>query len=186
MIQVTNLRKGTIFIHEGRPWKTLNYEHIKVARGGAFIKVKAVDLLGGTIKEITFNNGDRVDEADIENKNLQYLYHDAEFIYFMDETDYQQLTLPVKVAEYELRYLVEGQSFMVTVFEGNPIAVSIPPSMFYKVIEAPPAVKGNTATAATKNIKLENGLVITAPQFITEGDIVKVNTETGEYVSRGK
>lgn len=186
MIAVTNLRNGTVFMENEKPLKVLNYEHIKMARGGAVIKVKAKDILSGTIKEITFNNGDKVEEADMESKNMQYLFADSEYLYFMNMDDYTQIEMPIILAEYEKKFLIENSEFQITFFEGKPISVVLSPSMFYQVKEAPPAVKGNTATNATKEVILENGLKINAPQFIKPGDVVKVNTETGEYVSRGK
>lgn len=186
MINVTDLRNGAIFLHNGAPYKVLNYSHIKVARGGATIKLKVTNLLTGSINDLSLNNGDKVEEADIQNRNMQFLYKDAENLYFMDTEDYSQVEFPIKVAEYESKFLVEGKEFQVTFFEGRPIAIMLPPSMFFKVAEAPMAVKGNTATNATKRITLENGLVIDAPQFIKEGEVVKINTETATYSGRGK
>ena len=185
MLQVTALRNGTVFLENGKPLKVLNYEHIKVARGGAFIKVKSKDILSGTIKEITFNNGDKVEEADMETKTMQYLFADTDFLYFMNMDDFTQIEMSVDLAEYEMKYLVEGKEFQITFFEGKPISIVLAPSMYYTVKEASPAVKGNTATNANKEIILENGLKINAPQFIKAGDVVKINTETGQYVSRG-
>jgi elongation factor P len=186
MINVTNLRNGTIFMYQDKPWKVLNYEHIKMARGGAVIKIKLENILDGVIKDVSFNNGDKVEEADMENKNVQYLYPDGNKLYFMDITDYSQIEMEIEYAQDKKKYLVEGKEYQVTFFEGKPVGLSLPASIFYTVAEAQPAVKGNTATNATKEIILENGLTIHAPQFIKKGDVVKINSETGEYISRGK
>lgn len=186
MINVTDLRNGAIFLHNGAPYKVLNYSHIKVARGGATIKLKITNLLTGSIVDLSLNNGDKVEEADIQNKNMQFLYKDGESLHFMDVEDYSQVDIPLSVAEYESKFLVEGKEFQVTFFDGKPMSIMLPPSMFFKVAEAPMAVRGNTATNATKKVTLENGLVIDAPQFIKEGEVVKINTETCTYSGRGK
>ena len=184
MINVTDLRNGEFFTFCEEPYKVLNYEHIKMGRGSATIKVKVRHLLTGSIKEISFGNGDKLEEADVENKTMQYLYHNDGVYAFMDMVDFSQIEIPEENIEYEGKFLIEGKDFQIVFYKGNPIAVILPPSMFFKVISAPPAVKGNTATSATKEITLENGLVLDVPLFIKEGDTIKVNTETGLYVNR--
>ncbi len=186
MIVTSDLRKGTIFMHEEKPLKVLDYKHIKMARGGAVIKIKALEILTGAIKDVALNNGDRVEEADVVNKNMQFLYSDTENLNFMDNEDYSQAQLPLAEAEWESKFLVEGKNYQVVFYEGNPISLVLPVGMFLKVADADPAVKGNTATNALKEITLENGLKIQAPMFIKPGDVVKINTTTGEYVERGR
>lgn len=186
MLNPTDLKNGATFSHNGETFKVLDYAHIKMARGGATIKIKARNMLTGSIKELSFTSGDKINEANVENKNLQYLYSDSENLFFMNMEDYTNVELPKELVEDELKYLVEGKEFMVVFLSGKPVSLTIPPSMFYKVIEAPPAVKGNTATSASKKITLENGLVIDAPQFIKVGEVVKVNTTSGQYTGRGK
>ena len=184
-MNVTNLRNGTIYLYEDHPYKVLKYEHVKTARGGATIKVKSQDLITGVIKEVAFNNGDKVEVADMQTKAMQYLYSDDSSLYLMDQEDFEQYELNLDSARDELKYLVEGYTYQVILFEGKPMSIVLPASFFYKVAEAPDAVKGNTASNATKKITLENGLIIEAPQFIKKGDVVKVNTTTGEYTGRG-
>ncbi len=186
MLNPTDLKNGVTFMHNKETFKVLDYAHIKMARGGATIKVKAKNMLTGSIKEISFTSGDKINEADVVNKSLQYLYDDADNLYFMNMEDYTNVELPKSLVIVESKYLVEGKEFMVVFLSGNPVSLTIPPSMFYKVVDAPPAVKGNTATSATKKVTLENGLVIDVPQFIKEGNVVKVNTTTGQYTNRGK
>jgi elongation factor P len=185
MLNTTDLKNGAVFMHEGNPYKVLNYAHIKMSRGGAVIKLKVVDILSGAIKDISLPNGGRVEEADFQNKNMQYLYSDGEDLYFMDPVDYSQVQIPVKNVESEAKFLVEGKEFLLMFYEGKPISITLPASLYLEVKEAEPATKGNTATNATKKITLENGLVVNAPLFIKVGDVVKINTTTGEYVERG-
>lgn len=186
MIVTSDLRKGTVFMHEGKPLRVLEYAHIKMSRGGAVIKLKVQELLSGAIKDVSLPNGGRVEEADVTNKNMQFLYNDGEYLNFMDNTDYSQVQLPVSAAEYEAKFLVEGKDFQVTFYDQNPIAIVLPVGMYFKVTEADPAVKGNTSNNALKEITLENGLKLQAPMFIKPGDVVKINTTTGEYVERGQ
>lgn len=186
MIVTSDLRKGTVFMHEGKPLKVLEYAHIKMSRGGAVIKLKVVEILSGAIKDVSLPNGIRVEEADVSNRNMQFLYNDGENLNFMDNTDYSQIQLPIKEAEYEAKFLTEGKDFQITFYDDKPIAVVLPVGMYLKVAEADPAVKGNTSNNALKEITLENGLKIQAPMFIKPGDVVKINTTTGEYVERGR
>lgn len=186
MINATDLRNGTMFLYYDHPYKVLNYEHIKMSRGGATVKVKCVDLLSGAIKEISFSSNEKVAEADVVNINMQYLYKDDEFLYFMNEEDYSQIEIALSKCEYESKFLVEGKTFQITLFNGKPISVVLPPSMFYTVKEAYPAVKGNTSSGASKKVILENDLEVEVPQFIKEGDVVKINTTSCTYTGRGQ
>ncbi|OGC46899.1 elongation factor P [candidate division WWE3 bacterium RIFCSPHIGHO2_01_FULL_35_17] len=185
MLNSTDLKNGAVFIYYGNPYKVLQYEHIKMARGGAVVKVKCIDLISLSIKEISFSNNDKVEEADVENRNMQYLYSDSEKLYFMDPVSYVGEEVPVSRASREKKYLIEGREFQVTVFNGKPLGVILPPSIFYKVIEASSAVRGNTSSSATKHVIVENGMSVEVPQFIKEGDVVKINTESGNYTGRG-
>lgn len=184
MLNTTELKNGVTFEYYNTPYRVLNYEFIKMSRGGATVKVKCQDLLSGSIKELSFSSNERVQEADIVNINVSYLYKDKESLYFMNEEDYSQLELPLKGSEYEAKYLIVGKTFQVTLYKSKPIAVVLPASLFYKVTESPDAVRGNTSSNAYKKIKLENGLEIEAPLFIKEGDTIKVNTSTGGYSGR--
>jgi len=185
MIQVTDLKPSVIFLEGKSPYKVLGYDHIKVARGGAIIKIKAQDLITGTIKLISFNNGDKVQEADIVNKNLQFLYSDEKKLHFMDMETYEECEVLLSSVENEAKYLSEGLEFQVTFFNQKPLAIVLAPSMFFKVTNAPEGAKGNTATSAMKKVILENGLEVEAPLFIKEGDVLKINTTTGQYTGRG-
>lgn len=184
MISVTNLRNGNFFIHYNEPYKVLNYEHIKVARGGATIKVKVKHVLTGSIKEISLNNGDKVEEAEVGNKNLQYLYKGENGYVFMDMVDFSEYEVAFSDAEHEGKFLIEGKDFQVQFLKGKPISIILNPSMFYIVKYAPMAVKGDTSKAAYKTVTLENDMEIDVPLFIREGDTIKINTESGLYVNR--
>jgi len=185
MLNSTDLKNGVVFMYYGTPYRVLQYEHIKMARGGAVIKVKCVDLISSSIKEISLGNNEKVEEADVENRNMQYLYSDSEKLYFMDPVSYAGEEIPISRASNEKKYLVEGKEFQVTFFNGRPLGVILLPSMFYKVTEAEPAIRGNTSSSASKHVVVENGLSVEVPQFIKEGDVIKVNTESGNYTGRG-
>ena len=185
MINVNELRNGTLFVHSNNPYKVLNYEHIKTARGGATIKVKVQNIESGAIKELSFNNGDRLEEADLENRNLQFLYNDGEKLHFMDMQEYTETEVNVSIIEHESKFLQEGKDYQVVYFEGNIISLILPASIFLKVAEVPPAVRGNTSGQVTAAAVLENGLKVEVPSFIKAGEIVKINTSTGDYSGRG-
>lgn len=185
MIGVTNLRTGTMFIHHDEPYKVLQYTHTKTARGGATVRVKSQNILNGVIKDISFKNNDKVEEANVENKELQFLYKDADNAIFMDMTTYEQVEIPISLINDESKFLIEEKKFQIVFYNEKPISIILPPSLFCEVTDAPPAVRGNTATNATKKITLENGMIIDAPQFIKKGDVIKINTTTGEYIERG-
>ena len=184
MLNSTDLKNGAIFLHLDSPYKVLNYTHIKMSRGGATVKVKCVDLLSGAIKEISFSSNEKVSEADVVNENLQYLYKDNENLYFMNSVDFNTYELAISKCDYEKDFLTESKMYQVILFNGKPISIVLPPSMFLKVIESEPAVRGNTSTNPTKKVVLENGLEIEVPMFIKVGDTIKINTGTGEYTSR--
>jgi elongation factor P len=184
MILVNNLRNGVIFLRNEIPYHVIKFEHIKMARGGAVIKLKVKEITSGVIKELAYNNGDKVEEADVYNKNMQYLYSDSTDAFFMDLADFSQISIPLENISNESKYFVEGKEYQVRFFGEKPLDVILPLSVFLKVAEAPDAVKGNTATNPTKTVILENGLKMQAPVFIKKGDTLKINTSTGEYTSR--
>ena len=124
MLNPTDLKNGVVFLHNKETFKVLDYAHIKMARGGATIKVKAKNMLTGSIKELSFTSGDKINEADVENKDLQYLYRDDENLYFMNMQDYTNVELPLSLAKEESKYLIEGKEFMVVFLAGKPVSVN--------------------------------------------------------------
>lgn len=184
MIDVNDLRKGVTFEMDGGLYKVLDYHHHKPGRGNATIRVKAVNLRTGTTLEKTFQSGDRVPEARLDFHNVQYLYFDGGLYYFMDLESYDQPAISGDILGESAQFLKEGLECKVTFYEGAPLDIELPLSIDLKVTRAEVAVRGDTATGVTKRVTTETGLQVQVPQFVNEGDTIRVDTRTGAYVTR--
>lgn len=185
MLTISDIKNGKNIIFNGDPYKVLYTEHSKMGRAGAVLRTKLKNLITGAVLERTFQGAEKVDEADITSSKAQYLYLEGNNYCFMDSENYDQFTLPKDVLGEAINYLVEGTDVAVLNFNGNPINVEIPIKVKLKVVEAPPGIKGDTVSSGGKLVTLETGMKIGAPLFVKEGDFLIVNTERGEYVSRG-
>ncbi len=184
MIDVNEMRKGVTFEFDGGLYKVLDYHHHKPGRGNATIRVKALNLLTGANLDMTFQSGDRVQDVRLDYHNVQYLYHDGQFYHFMDLDTYEQPALPEELVGDAASYLKEGFEIKLTFYEGKAIDIELPLTIDMEVVEAQPAVRGDTATGVTKRVVTETGLQVQVPAFIEVGDKIRVNTSTGSYVTR--
>ncbi|HXQ34080.1 MAG TPA: elongation factor P [Anaerolineales bacterium] len=184
MIDVNELRKGVTFELDGGLYKVLDYSHNKTGRGNATIRVKARNLLTGANIERTFNSGLSVQDVSLDFHNVAYLYNDGDFYHFMDNETFEQPAIKADMLGDDAYYLKEGMEVKLTFYKGEPLDVEIPSSVDLKVVEAETAIRGDTATGVTKKVKTETGLEVNCPQFVKVGDTIRVNTETGEYVTR--
>jgi elongation factor P len=184
MIDVNELRKGVTFTMEGEPYKVLEYQHYKPGRGNAIIRTKLRNLRTGATIQKNFTSGDRVEDIRIERRGVQYLYTDGDLYYFMDTDTYDQMPISTVVLGDQAVYLKEGMELILSSYEGQPLDVELPTTIDMKVVEAEPAVAGNTATGALKKVTLETGLEVQVPLFVEIGDTIRVDTRTGEYVTR--
>lgn len=178
------IRKGIVIIHDGAPCLVLSHAFKKMGRAGANNKTKLKNLMTGAITQVTFGGNERAEEADVINKNIQYLYSDGSKAFFMDPNSFEQLEVDVENIPGEMDYLKEEEKYQGVFFEGNIISIILPKKMSFKVTEAPAGAKGDSANNPQKEITLETGLKINAPLFIKEGETVLVNTEFGEYAGR--
>lgn len=185
MLSISEIKIGKNIIFNNDPYKVLYTEHSKMGRAGAVLRTKLKNLITGAILERTFQGAEKVEEADITSSKAQYLYQEGNNYCFMDSEDYDQFSLPKEVLVDVTNYLVEGTEVTVLNFNANPINVEIPIKVKLKVVEAPPGIKGDTVSTGGKVVTLETGMKISAPLFVKEGDTLIVNTERGEYVSRG-
>ncbi len=185
MISVTELRAGATYEEDGQFLTVLSYEHIKMGRGSATIKVKVRNLKTGTTTEKGYTNGGKVQEVHVLKKDMQYLYKDEEFVYFMDPETYEQVSMPLKLVPEHI-YLKEGESFVVSFLEGEPLSVLLPPKMVFRVAETAPGAKGNSATNVFKEAVLENGLTTKVPLFIDIDELIRVDTRTGAYCEKAQ
>jgi len=184
VIPVTALRRGTVIKLDGEIYRVLEYQHHKPGRGNAFIRTKLRNLRTGAIIDHTFLSGDEVEDVELENRTVQFLYREGDIYYFMDLETYEQPAVRAEALGDAVKYLVEGLTLELSFYEDEPIEVELPVTVDLKVVETEPGVRGDTAQGATKPAKLETGLVIQVPLFINVGDVVRVDTRTGEYVTR--
>lgn len=185
MIGVQDLRKGTTFIDDdGNLYRVLEYQHVKLGRGNAVIKTKLRNLKTGATIERTFQSGGRVQDVRLDHHQVQYLYNDGENYHFMDLETYDQPVLSKEMLGDAAMYLKENVTVDLLTYEGKPIEIELPTTVDLKVIETAPGFKGDTATGGGKPATLETGLVITVPFFVNVGDVVRVDTRDGSYVTR--
>lgn len=180
----TDLKTGTIFKENDAPYLVVKYEHTKTARAGATIKVKARNLITGAVIEKGYLGGARIEDADVIRKNAQYLYKSGSGFEFMDPQTYEQINISEEIMGENAKYLIEGENIQVLYFEDRPVAVDLPVNMTYEITYTEPGYKGNTVSNVLKEATLHNGLVAKVPAFIKAGDKVKIDTRTGDYVSK--
>ncbi|MFP3897610.1 MAG: elongation factor P [Anaerolineales bacterium] len=184
MVSVTELRKGVTFEHKGELWRVLEYDHHKPGRGGAIIRTKLRNLRTGTTVNETFLSGESVDRVYLEHRTVRFLYEDGDFYHFMDEETYEQPALPKEALEDVAPYLKEGITLDLEMYEGEPMGIDLPLKVNLEVVEAPPGFAGDTAGSATKVVTVETGLRVEVPLFVEKGDVIRVDTRTGEYLTR--
>lgn len=186
MIYASDFRKGITFEINGEPHVILDFQHVKPGKGAAFVRTKYRNILTGATREEAFNPNDKFENARIETKTMQYLYNDGELYYFMDQETFDQVPLMQEQVEDAILYLRENDMATIKFFKDSAFLVEPPNFVNLKVIETEPGVKGDTATNVTKAATVETGAVIQVPIFIEEGEIIQIDTRTGEYLSRAK
>jgi elongation factor P len=184
MIDVNELRKGVTFELDGNLLKVLDYSHNKTGRGNANIRIKARNLLTGANIERTFNSGQSVQDISLDFANVSYLYNDGELYYFMDNTTFEQPGIKKESLGDSAQFLTEGMEVKLTFYKGEAIDVELPTSVDLKVVEAEMAIRGDTATGVTKKVITETGVQVQCPNFVVVGDVIRVDTRTGEYITR--
>ena len=184
MIDVNELRKGVTFELDGNLYKVIEYSHNKPGRGSATIRIKAKNLISGSNIEKTFNSGQQVQNVRLEYHNAQYLYNDGEFYYFMDHETFDQYPLQKGVLGDSTDFLKENLDVKITFYNSKAIDIELPITVDLEVTYAEMAVKGDTATGQTKKVEVETGAFVFTPYFISTGDTIRVDTRTGEYVTR--
>lgn len=184
MLEVTSLRNGMYYQEDGSPLQVLQYDHIKMGRGTATIKVKVKNLLTGAIVNKSYISGKRVEEADIVERNATYKYRTSEEFVFTDEDD-EEIEIDLDIVGETGNYMLKNMHVVIQFYEDNPISIRLPIKVTYRVKEAPPDARGNSSNASYKEVVLENNLHVKAPTFIKEGDEIVVDTRTGDYISRG-
>jgi elongation factor P len=184
VLDTGELRKGVTILLDGELCKIVDYEHNKRGRGTANVRITVRNLRTGSNIERTFMAGAKFEQAYLDRRTVQYLYHDGSAYYFMDTETYEQPVVPADVLGDAVNYLKENETVDLVTYEGEILDVELPASVVLKVVRADPGVKGDTASNATKPATLESGLTINVPLFIEEGDDVRVDTRSGQYLTR--
>jgi elongation factor P len=184
MIDVNDLRKGVVFELDGNLFRVLEYSFNKPGRGNATIRIKARDLRRGATLEKTFTSGERIPDVRLDFHNVQYLYNDGELYYFMDLETYEQPAIPSSIIGEYAGFLKPEMEVKLTFFNSEPLDIELPTTVDLEVTYAEPAVKGDTATGVTKRVTTETGFEVNVPYFVSTGDKIRVDTRTGEYVTR--
>lgn len=184
MLDTTDFRNGLKIEINGEPYIIIEFLHVKPGKGGAFIRTKLKNMSDGSVIDRTFRAGEKVAEAKIEEKEVQFLYTQAEEYYFLDLESYEQISLKEDQLGGANKYLVDNANLVVLYFKEQPVAVKLPNFVELKVARTEPSHKGNTASGGSKPAELETGTTIQVPFFVNECDVVKVDTRTGEYIER--
>jgi elongation factor P len=184
MADANELRKGVTFLIDDELYKVLDYHHHKPGRGLATIRVKALNLRTGAQIEKTFSSSEKVEDVRLDYHKAQYLYTDGQDYIFMDTETFEQPNIPASILGDAIYYLKPEMEVKLTFFENEPLDVELPITVELQVTRADPAVRGDTATGVQKKVETETGLEVSCPAFVEEGDIIKVDTRTGEYITR--
>ncbi len=184
MVVAGDFRKGTTFDMDGTVYTVVDFQHVKPGKGAAFVRTKLKNVVTGQTLEKTFNPTDKYPIATIERKDMQYLYRDDDLCYFMDMENFDQVALNFDICEDALKYMTENMTAFVQSYKGKTFSVEPPNFVELKIIECEPAVAGDTAKTAMKPAKLETGVMISVPLFVNNGDTIRVDTRTGEYMER--
>lgn len=180
----SDFRKGLAIKYNGDTYVLVNYQFVNPGKGSAFTRAKMKNVKSQKVIEVTFKSGEQIEEANMEYKKCQYLYTDGSDYHFMDSSSFEQFSMAADIIGEQGQYMMDGGDVTVVFVDNLPVSVQLPPKMDFVVTEAPPGEKGDTATGGTKLVTVETGAKVAAPLFIKEGDKIRVNTDTGEYVER--
>lgn len=185
MLTMNDLKIGSVISFTGEPFIILYTQHVQMGRGGAILRTKLKNLISGSVLEKTFKGGDKIEEAELTRSKANFLYHDENNSYFMDNQTFEQFSLAPEQIGKIFNFIKEGSEVEVLSFQEKPVAIHLPPKVELKVTQAPPGIRGDTAQGSvTKSATLETGYAVQVPLFVEVGDVVRINTETGEYVER--
>jgi elongation factor P len=185
-LSITELKKGVIFQLEGTPYRVTDYNQKVMGRGGSIVNVRIKSLIDGKVLEKTFKGNEQLDRADVTNENAQYLYNDGNTFFFMNEETFEQFEVSAELVGDGAGYLKEGDRVQLQFFEGRPINVELPKNVPLQVTYTENVVKGDTTSSVLKDATVETGITVKVPAFIKQGDMIKVDTRTGEYLERVK
>ena len=184
MITAGDFKKGITIEWDGGVWNIVDFQHVKPGKGAAFVRTRIKNVITGNVLDRTFNPTEKFPRAMVERKEMQYLYNDGDLYYFMDTETYEQLPLSRSICEDAINFITENMNVTVSFFKGSAFSVDAPNFVELEVTETDPGFKGDTATGAIKPAVLETGFRINVPLFVNQGDRIRVDTRTGEYMER--
>lgn len=186
MISSSDFRTGITIEIDNDVWQIVDFQHVKPGKGAAFVRTKMKNVRTGAVVERTFNPGEKLPKAHIDNRQMQYLYESDGMYVFMDNESFEQLELNADQLADAKKFLKENMNIGIMLFQGTIIGVDLPNSVDLEVIECDPGVRGDTATGATKMAKLETGYSVRVPLFINQGDVLRIDTRSGDYIERAR
>ncbi|KAA0258389.1 elongation factor P [Deferribacter autotrophicus] len=186
MITPNQFKRGTKIEVDGEPFVVVEYLHFKMGRGGANVRTKLKSLLTGNVIEKTFKSDEKLKQPDFEEKEMQYLYNDGANYYFMDNDTYEQIIVSADEVGESALFMPENLNVTVLIFNGKPVGIELPNFVELEVVETDPGVKGDTVSGGSKPAKVATGGVVQVPLFISEGDVIKIDTRDGKYIERVK
>ena len=184
MISTNEFKTNVTVTIDGDAWQVVEFQHVKPGKGAAFVRAKMRNLCTGAVVERTFNAGERMPKARIDRREMQYLYESDGMYVFMDNETYEQTELSKETLGTALNFLKENRDVKIMIYEGRVLGVDLPNTVELTVVETEPGIKGDTATSGSKNATMDTGYVVKVPLFINEGDVLAIDTRTGDYISR--
>ena len=184
MVTAGDFKKGLTVEWDGGIWTIVDFQHVKPGKGAAFVRTKIKNIITGAVVERSFNPTDKMPKAIIETKVMQYLYNDGDLYYFMDNETFEQLALPKEQVEDSIPFMKENTEATIRFYKGAPFSVEAPTFVDLEVIHTEPGFKGDTASNTTKPATVETGFTLQVPLFVNTGDVLRIDTRTGEYMSR--
>jgi len=184
MATTADIKNGIVLILDGQLWQVVEFQHVKPGKGGAFVRTKLKNIVQGKTVDKTFNAGAKIETATVDRRDYQYLYQDGESYVFMDEQDFDQLSVPEPIVGDAAKFLLEQQEVQIAMYQGEPLYIEMPPSVVLEITYTEPGLQGDRSNAGTKPATVETGAEIQVPLFIDQGTRVKVDTRTGEYLGR--
>lgn len=186
MISTAQFKRGLKIELDKVPFQITEFQHVKPGKGPAFVRTKLKNMLTGRVIDRTFRSGEKMEEADIEERAMQYLYKESDGYVVMDNDNFEQLSIPTEVVGDAAKWMLEDIDVNVLFYKGNPVSLNVPDFMILKIVETDPGLKGDTAQGGSKPATLSTGAKINIPLFVTEGEMIKVDTRTATYLERAK
>ncbi len=184
MATTNDIKNGSVLNLDGQLWAVIEFQHVKPGKGGAFVRTKLKNVTSGKVVDKTFNAGTKIDFANVDRRDYQYLYQDGADFVFMDTTDYDQVTVPGPVVGEAVNFMLENQQVTIAMHDGSPLYLDLPASVVLEVTYTEPGLQGDRSTGGTKPATLETGYEMQVPLFLETGTKVKVDTRTGDYLGR--